>query len=59
MIYNHAFDIAFSLDSNKEDWREVPVPEIKQALLNRIEQLDKDGEWLEATSGFDTYEKGD
>ena len=59
MIYNHAFDIAFSQDSNKEDWREVPVLEIKQALLNRIKQLDKDGEWLEATSSYDTYEKGE
>jgi len=54
--YNHAFDVAFALESDKEDWGEVSALELKRALLERIDQIDTDGEWLEACSGFDSYE---
>ena len=56
MKYNYAFDVAFEVISDKKDWGDIPVSEIRQALLKRVNQLDKDEEWKEATSSFDCYE---
>jgi len=54
--YNHMFDVAFSLESNKEDGSDVTHAMLRAALLKRIEDLDASGEWLEACGLCDTYE---
>lgn len=57
--FNHAFDIAFSLESEREDASDVTPEIIRQALLKRIRDLDAagDGEWIEACAvPWDTYE---
>ena len=54
--YNYAFDLAFEVISDEKDWGNISVSEIRQALLKRIEQLDQDEEWEEATSSYDCYE---
>ena len=56
MQYNYAFDIAFEVLSDERDWGDIPTAQIRDALLKRVEQLDKDAEWKEATSSFDVYE---
>ena len=48
-------DIEFEVISDKKNWGDIPVSEIRQALLKRVKQLDKDEEWKEATSSFDCY----
>lgn len=55
--YNHAFDIAFSLESDDPDAKDVTPAMFKAALLERIAQLDASNEWEEACGApFDTYE---
>ena len=56
MQYNYAFDIAFEVLSDERDSGDIPTAQIRDALLKRVEQLDKDAEWKEATSIFDVYE---
>ncbi len=54
--YNHAFDLAFSLETFN-DAENVTIEEAKAALLARIEELDRDQLWAEAVgASFDTYE---
>lgn len=56
--YNHAYDIGFSLISSTEDASDVTPEMFRTALVNRIEQLDKDNEWAEVVHApFDTYEE--
>ena len=61
--YNHAMDIAFSVpDSKYEDWYDClknEKQEVINALQKRIRELFTEQEYLEAISGFDTYEEGD
>ena len=65
--YNHAFDIAFEVVSEKEDPLDVTPVELLKGLLKRISNMmDEDIEnknikpytsvWLEACSCFDSYE---
>lgn len=56
--FNHAFDIAFSLVSEKQDASDVTAAMLKEALLKRIENLDAEDTWIEAAGApFDTYEE--
>ena len=53
--FNHAFDIAFSLVSEKQDASDVTAAMLKEALLKRIDAEDT---WIEAAGApFDTYEE--
>ena len=57
--FNHAFDLAFSLESDEENAGDVTPAMLKKALLKRIAALDAagDNEWLEACGApWDTYE---
>lgn len=54
--YNHMFDIAFSLESDDCDAKDVTPAMLRAALLKRIDTLDASGEWLEARGLCDTYE---
>lgn len=56
--FNHAYDIAFEVISNREDGSDVTPEMFREGLLRRIAQLDADNEWHEAHSSkpFDTYE---
>ena len=58
MKYNHAFDIAFSLESDHETGDDVTPQMLSSALRKRANDLDRNPmEWLEATgTPFDTYE---
>ena len=58
MKYNHAFDIAFSLESESEDGSDVTPQMLSAALRQRANGLDRNPiEWLEATGApFDTCE---
>jgi len=63
--YNHMMDIAFSVVSNTEDGSDINYLMLRQALLDRIDDLDAQQEqgdaaaWTEATGLCDTYEMGD
>lgn len=55
--YNHAYEIAFSLESSHEDGDDVTPQMLRTALLRRMDDLDIAGEWEEAVGApFDTYE---
>ena len=54
--YNHAFDIAFEVTSNKEDGSDVTADMMVDALAKRLNEL-KGEEIIEACGcPFDTYE---
>jgi hypothetical protein len=59
--YNHAFDVAFQVpDSKYEDWYDClkhEKQEVINALQRRIRELFEAKEYLEAISGFDTYDE--
>lgn len=55
-VFDHAFDIAFSLRSHNADGSDVTAAHIRAALAKRITTL-SDDELLEATGApFDSYE---
>ncbi|MGW8138491.1 hypothetical protein ACWGNZ_23130 (plasmid) [Sphingomonas zeae] len=54
--YNHAYTLAFSLVSNDDKGHDVDARQLKAALLARIEDLDTEDTWIEATGApFDSY----
>jgi hypothetical protein len=54
-VYDHAFDIAFSLRSNAANGSDVTAAHIRSAILERLASL-TDNELLEATGApFDSY----
>lgn len=54
-IYDHAFDIAFSLRSQAADGSDVTAAHIRAAMIERLTSL-TDDELLEATGApFDSY----
>lgn len=56
-VYNHAFSIAFTIDTETENPEAVPLSDLLAALERRIEELRRDPEELrEACDCFDTYE---
>ena len=59
--FNHAFDVAFSVSNSEyEDWENCLLYEKEKvfaALFERIVELFGKEEYLEAISGFDTYEE--
>ena len=67
MPFNHAYTIAFSLISEKEDASDVTPAMLSAALRKRADDLDastypgqteKGGEWIEAVGApYDTYEE--
>lgn len=57
-IYNHMFTLAFSVETPRSgrEGDEVTADELKAGLLKRIQDLDENHEWLEATGApDDTY----
>jgi hypothetical protein len=54
--FNHAYDFAFEVRSNRDDAEDVTAPMIRAALLERVNRL-TDEELLEAASWFDSYEE--
>lgn len=59
MSFNHMFDVAFTVISDKEDGYEVPVSVLIAALKLRIatlEAMTNEGEIREAFGLCDTYE---
>jgi hypothetical protein len=61
--FNHAFDVAFSVVSEREDGSDVTPAMFRAALLHRITQLDAEeahGGWEQACGApFDTYQEGE
>lgn len=53
--FNHMYDIAFSLVSEKEDASDVTPSMLREAILERVLLL-TDAETLEAFGLCDTYE---
>jgi hypothetical protein len=54
--FNHAFDIAFSLTSKKEDGSDVDEKALYRALLLRIQACMENGDLVECCGApFDTY----
>ena len=54
--YNHAYTIAFSLESNDKGGEDVTPSVLRQALIKRIEALGESDEWHEAVGApYDTY----
>ena len=56
--FNHAYDFAFEVISNRDDAEDVTAPMLRAALLERINRL-TDEEMLAAASWFDSYEEED
>lgn len=52
--FNHAYDFAFEVVSDRDDAEDVTAPMLRAALLKRINRL-TDEELLEAASWFDSY----
>lgn len=58
MRFNHMLDVAFTVDSEHEDWEQVPVDVLIKALEARIADLKAmpPEQALEAFGFGDTYE---
>lgn len=56
--FNHAYDFAFEVISDRDDAEDVTAPMLRAALLERISRL-TDEEMLAAASWFDSYEEED
>ena len=60
-VFNHMFDIAFSLDTSIEDPHEVPLLDLIRGLERRLEAIKasaaKGNRAEEAFGHCDTYEK--
>jgi hypothetical protein len=57
MKYNHAYTVAFSLESNHPEGVDVTKEMLEIALLARLRNLRKEDAWIEACdTPFDTYE---
>lgn len=54
--FNHAYDLAFEVISDRDDAEDVTAPMLRAALLERVNRL-TDEELLEAASWFDSYEE--
>lgn len=55
--YNHAFTVAFEVESDHESGEDVTQDMLRTALLRRMDTLDEENSWVEATGcPFDTYE---
>lgn len=57
--YVHTLDIAFNVQSDHEDWQDVPAQEIIDALRRRVEYITSPaqlGELADAVGHVDTYE---
>lgn len=54
--YNHAFDFAVQIVSNKEDGEDVTAAQLRAAIIKRANEI-PDEEMLEACGLFDTYEE--
>jgi hypothetical protein len=58
--YNHAYTIAFSLESDDPEGNDVTAEMLRDALTKRMRGLDSSTdsvEWIEATGApFDTFE---
>ena len=46
VIYNHMFDIAFTVETFEEDPDKIPSTELVQALLRRMFKLIDSGEFV-------------
>lgn len=55
-MFNHMYDIAFSVRSEQEDASDVTPQMLKAALLMRIHAM-RDDEWIEAAGLCDTYDE--
>ena len=53
--YNHMFDVAFTVNSDEEDWKDITFEELIEGILNRLPQLYHDG--LESFGYCDTIVK--
>jgi hypothetical protein len=54
--FNHAYDFAFEVISDRDGAEDVTAPMLRAALLERVNRL-TDEELLEAASWFDSYEE--
>lgn len=42
-MYNHLFSLAFSVDTEKENWQDVTIEELWQEFQRRIDDVRKGG----------------
>ena len=54
--FNHAYDFAFEVISDRDDAEDVTAPMLRAALLERVNRL-TDEELLLEAGRFDTYEE--
>jgi len=54
-MFNHAYDFAFEVISQKEDGEDVTPAMLRQACIERIKSI-SDQEILEACGLFDTFQ---
>ena len=57
-MFNHAYDFAFEVISQKEDGEDVTPTMLRQACIERIKGI-SDREILEACGLFDTFKMED
>tara|TARA_R110000744_G_scaffold14547_2_gene41359 strand:+ start:1298 stop:1480 length:183 start_codon:yes stop_codon:yes gene_type:complete len=57
MKYNHAVTLAFEVISDDANGNDITPAMLKEALLQRMVNLDMSDEWLEAVGApYDTHE---
>ena len=60
MRYNHAVSLAFEIISEDPNGADITPAMLREALLQRMVNLDSDAEWLDATMPpYDTHEEDD
>ena len=57
--YNHMYDIAFSVITDKKDPDKVPWKEIREAIHARVRLMDQNPSEREGVGFCDTYSEGD
>ncbi len=55
--YNHAFAVAFSIESDDPQGENISADQFHQALSKRSADITRNDEWAEAVGApYDTYE---
>lgn len=59
MTYNHAFTLAFEIPGSTDpEGNDITPQQYREALLKRMNDLDKNNEWEEAIGApYDTFEE--
>lgn len=56
-MFSHMLDIAFTIETPIEDWREIPLKDLVEALQSRVDYIRENMEQEAGAFGYsDSYE---